>query len=154
MIVKRGITSFFNWDERDTIPEFTFAEFKRVVFGVADPLRLAVTQLTERGVTPNFHSAHLDGGETSVAMLGHSTYPIIAFSEHWKHNDGQLRLVDCIRIATELKRMFPHVTVAESGELTRKLTESDLALLDEGELDQIKYWKPQTVGEIAFNWWD
>jgi len=154
MVLKRGITSFFNWDDRGTIPEFAFSEFKRVVFGVADPLRLAVSELNERGVTPNFHSARLDGAETALTILGHSTYPIFAFSEPLRHDACQLHFVDCASIATEISRLFPELTVVTADELKRKPTESNLDSLDATELEQIEYWKPQSVGEIAFNWWD
>ncbi len=43
MILRRGITSFFNWDKRGAIPEFSIAEFKCIVFAVAAPLAYAVS---------------------------------------------------------------------------------------------------------------
>lgn len=154
MILKRGITSFFNWDKRGTIPEFTFGEFKRIVFAVAANLRLDVSILAERNVTPNFHVARLDDSELSVLMLGHSIYPLIAFAKSANPDASRLQFVDCARIANEMQNLFPDVIIAGSDELARKLTESDQALLDVVEREQIKYWKPTTVGEVAFNWWD
>ena len=50
--------------------------------------------------------------------------------------------------------MFPDVTVATTTELNRKLADNDLAKLDAAELEQVKYWEPQSVGDVAFNWWD
>jgi len=154
MILRRGISSLFSGNDRGAIPEFSFAEFKRIVYGVADPLRLAVSEIKERGVTPNFHSARLNGAETSLTILGHSINPILAFSEPLEQSEAQLRFIDCPRIATELARCFPHLIIAPAEELNRKPTKPDFDLLDAAELDQIRYWKPESVGEIAFNWWD
>ena len=154
MIIKRGITSFFNCNNRGAIPEFTLAEFKRIVYTVASNLRLDMSTIIERSVTPNFHRAQLDGSDISILMLGHSTYPLIAFAEPTDQNVCQLRFVDCTRIAKELQNLFPGVTIADSGELTRKVTETDIERLDDVERKQIQYWKPTTVGEVAFNWWD
>lgn len=154
MILKRGITSFFNWDQRGTIPEFPFTEFTRVVYAIAGSLRLEVSRLTERQVTQNFHFAQLSNSDMSTLMLGHSTYPLIAFSETANLSAYQLRFVNRTDIAKELQNLFPNLTIADACELSRKLTETDLVLLDEVERDQIKYWKPTTVGEVAFNSWD
>ncbi len=154
MILRRGITSFFNWDERGTIPEFTFAEFKRIVFAVSTVQRLAVSQLSERHVTPNFHLARLDDSELSVLMLGHSTYPLIAFAKPENAHATKLLFVDCSRIADAMQNLFPDVTIADANELNQELTESDMSVLDLIEREQIEHWKPNTIGEVAFNWWD
>ena len=154
MILRRGITSFFNWDERGTIPEFTFAEFKRIVFAVSTVERLTVPQLNERRVTPNFHLARLDDSKTSVLMLGHSTYPLIGLANPKNTDATKLLFVDCSRIADAMQNLFPDVTIATSNELNQELTESGMSVLDVIEREQIEYWKPKTIGEVAFNWWD
>ena len=154
IVVRRGVTGFFNQDARGTIPEFTFAEFRRVVLPVAASLRLRVSNLAERGVTPNFHSALTSAGERPLTILGHSAYPIVAFAEPAEDHIHQLRFADCEPITRQLRLMFPEVSVATADELAHRLTPTDLAQLDVAERQQIKYWKPTTVGELAFNWWD
>ena len=57
-------------------------------------------------------------------------------------------------IAKLLEEIFPNVIVARLDELSRTITKSDLSLLDRAEIEQVKYWKPATIGELAFNWWD
>ena len=154
MVLKRGITSFFNWDDRGTIPEFSFVEFKGVVYGVSVPLCLAVSELNERGVTPNFHSARLHGVETDLTVVAHSTYPIFAFAEPLDLGSCRLCFIDSETLSRKMGALFPNVSVARAAELNRKLRTSDLAELDAAELEQVDYWKPKTVGELAFNWWD
>ena len=154
MIVRRGITSFFNWDDRGPIPEFGIAEFKSIVYAVATPLGYTVSDISERDVTPNFHSALLTKGDTAVSILGHSTYPIFAFSEPLNLNSCEIRFVDSGPLTQQLADLFPNVAIATTAELDRNLTDTDLALLDTVERDQVKYWQPQTLGNAAFNWWD
>jgi hypothetical protein len=50
--------------------------------------------------------------------------------------------------------LFPHVTIATLEELSRPIAKTDLDQLDRAEIEQVKYWKPHTIGELAFNWWD
>ena len=154
MIVRRGITSFFNGDDRGPISEFGIAEFKSIVYAVASPLGYAVSDVAERGVTPNFHSALLTNGDTKISILGHSTYPIFAFSEPLDLHSCEIRFIDSDPLTQQLAALFPNIAIVTTAELDRKLTVSDLALLDAVEREQIEYWQPQTVGNVAFNWWD
>jgi hypothetical protein len=154
MILKRGITSFFNWDDRGPIPKFGVAEFKSIVYAVATPLGYAVQGVSERGVTPNFHSALLTNGDTPISILGHSTYPIFAFSEPLDLHSCEIRFVDSAPLTQQLVALFPNVAVATTAELVRNLTDIDLESLDAAEREQVKYWQPKTVGNAAFNWWD
>ncbi|WP_156056393.1 hypothetical protein [Streptosporangium roseum] len=40
------------------------------------------------------------------------------------------------------------------AELALPVARADLSELGEVEMDQIRYWRPETVGELAFNFWD
>ncbi|MER6473230.1 hypothetical protein [Streptomyces collinus] len=39
-------------------------------------------------------------------------------------------------------------------ELSTPLTAADTSELAEAELEQVRYWRPSTIGELMFNWWD
>ncbi|MGW7261127.1 hypothetical protein [Streptomyces sp. NPDC054834] len=39
-------------------------------------------------------------------------------------------------------------------ELSTPLTEVDLGELAEAELAQVRYWRPEVLGQLLFNWWD
>jgi hypothetical protein len=152
MILQRGITGFFLWNERGVIPEFGFEDFQRIVFSLA-PL-FSISDLSPRGVTPNFHSASLRRDALSVSVLGHSIYPLIAFTKPLKSESQQLHFVDCELVSQKIALLFPSVKIATAGELDRGLNPLDITQLDSVENDQISYWQPKTVGEVAFNWWD
>ncbi|WP_145058448.1 hypothetical protein [Adhaeretor mobilis] len=131
-----------------------FDDFKRIAYGCATPCGYAVTALTERGLTPNFHTAALENGNDRVHLLGHSSYRIIAFANPREDYSCELSFRDLPVIAEALRQMFPDVTIATVEELSRPVTKTELELLDRAEIEQVKYWKPVTVGELAFNWWD
>ncbi len=154
LVLQRGVTGFFNWDERGAIPEFHFREFKLVIHVVARELSCSATNLVERGVTPNFHSALIACEDQSILILGHSIYPIFAIAKPLEHSSQCLRFIDIDKVSQIVNDHFPHVTLASAQRLTQKLSGTDLVELDEFELEQVKYWKPETVGELVFNWWD
>ena len=114
----------------------------------------SVADLIERGITPNFHTAVLENGNDRLHMLGHSTYPIIAFAEPRESYSCVLVFRDARSIAESLLEMFPDVIIATTAELSKPITNTDLDKLNRAEIEQVKYWKPSTVGELAFNWWD
>ena len=154
LVLQRGVTGFFNWDERGAIPEFRFGDFKLVIHVVARQLTGSAPNLKERGVTPNFHSALIAFEDQSILILGHSIYPIFAIAKPLEDSSHRLRFIDVDKVSQIVNDHFAHVTLASAQRLAQKLTGTDLAELDEFELEQVKYWKPETVGELVFNWWD
>lgn len=48
----------------------------------------------------------------------------------------------------------PDFIYLSSAELNAKYTQNDLAELSEVERGEIRYWKPATIGEIVFNYYD
>ena len=151
MIVRVGITSFYS---RNVLPEFLFDDFKRIAYACAIPCGYTVAALFERGVTPNFHTAVLESDNDRVHLLGHSTYPIFAFAEPREDHSCQLVFRDQPLISEALQRLYPDVEVASLEELSSPISKSDLEKLDRAEIEQVKYWQPTTIGELAFNWWD
>lgn len=153
MILRKGITSFFV--HRD-IPEFRFGCFHQIVISFAKPMGYEIVEMKERGVTPNFHLATLKRQKSreddTISILGHASFPIIAFAEPLV--TCEIRFRNAFAIASRINVLFPEMTIATCEELSRKIEKSDLEQLDRIEREQIKYWKPQTIGELAFNWWD
>jgi hypothetical protein len=151
MIMRKGITSFFS---RNPLPEFPFTEFQQIAFACSVRCGFSVAGLSERGATPNFHSASLERRDEKLLMLGHSNYRIIAFAEPREEYSCELIFRDAIDLAECVVEMYPEFTIASTTDLSLEIQESDLRMLDRAEVEQVKYWKPRTIGELAFNWWD
>jgi hypothetical protein len=163
MLLRRAITRFYD-PRRGEFPEseFTFSEFKSLVYCVANSLGLTASKLSESeklGIgyySPNFYSAYLDDQQSLVVVLGHKTYRIIAFANPPVLYRGELEFIDSPAIANEIKCYFPDIVIVSMSELTRLVDESDLVLLDEPEIKEIKdqskfLSRRLRIGEIVFN---
>lgn len=96
----------------------------------------------------NFYSAKLSRYDQSVFILQNIYYPFAAFTQR-NASGGSIWITppEWIQLPEDPVRFL------SPSELNRDwhgLCE-DLSL---EELEQIRYWKPQTVGEIIFNTWD
>lgn len=154
MVLRPGITSIFESHERGSLPKYSIADFRRLVYTVAASQDWRVASIAAAGITPNFHFAKLESPHRSIFILGHSNYPIVAFAKQVNDVDQRLQFVDESEISSEISRLFPDVAIANGADLNRSITEDDLAQLAPTELRQVKCWKPCTIGQLAFNWWD
>lgn len=155
LLLRRGITGFFLQGDHGKMPHFCSREFKHIVHTAAASHPFIASAFVESGgLVPNFHSAQIRYDRHFISILGHSIYPILAFSEPVDLQLCSLRFINAASIAREILRLFPNVTIASAQDLGRSLMEADLSALYAVERQQIKYWKPKTVGEVVFNWWD
>jgi len=154
MKLRPGITSFFESRECDSLPQYPMAEFKQLVHAVAISQDWNVASIAEAEIPPNFHVAELQSSNARLFVLGHSNFPIVVFAERFDDADQCLQFVDNPNIAGEISQMYPDVEIASATELNRPITDDDLAQLAQADRQQVNYWKPRTIGQLAFNWWD
>ena len=107
-----------------------------------------VTELDTDTYPRNFYSAKLSRYDQSIFLLQNIHYPYAAFAQRdtsggfiWISQPEWLQL-------PEIPVRF--LNLAELNQSWRGLC-GELAPED---LEQIRYWNPQTVGEIVFNTWD
>ena len=147
MILLRGITGF---GSINTVPPLFLDEkaFCRMCHALARENGGAVTELDTDTYPRNFYSAKLSRYDQSIFLLQNIHYPYAAFAQRdtsggfiWISQPEWLRL-------PEIPVRF--LNLAELNQSWRGLC-GELAPED---LEQIRYWNPQTVGEIVFNTWD
>lgn len=133
-------------------------EFRRACYDAARRTGGRVVEFRiSDGVTPNFHQGVLDFGDRrlSIACTRDRVEPVVAVAEPLviegsDREAGPLKFVD----APEL------VAVLAEHSAFQVLTPADLA----GPFDaktwpgyhpsDLKYWAPETLGEVLFNDWD
>ena len=105
-------------------------------------------------VMRSFHEAKLtlrDGTET-VRVLCNAHYPIVAFAspaaQEW---DVRVQFVECPLLAEHLSGEFTILSVQDA---CAGVSPAAIAQLGEAELDQMRYWNPQRIGDVIFNYWD
>ena len=124
-----------------------FRTFKTIVHGVAANLSAEVSELWEASITPNFHSAQLRTTNSEIYLLC-SVEGFWACSSVREKDSCELSFVDNSDVQTALRSLFgiELLTKRQLGVRFRRLPSTSDA--------DISYWKPKTMGDGVFNWWD
>ena len=147
MILPRGITGF---GSINTNPPLFLDEkaFRRMCHALARENGGAVTEVDTDTAVRNFYSAKLSRYDQFVFVLQNIHYPYAAFAQR----DASGRFV-LTQQPEWLQLPEGSVRFLSPSELTRDWHDLCGELAPE-DLEQIRYWNPQTVGEIVFNTWD
>jgi hypothetical protein len=103
----------------------------------------------------------LELGLVRVAIALNKVYPIVAFAEpdeiekvHFGGGGNTLlKFVESPRLE-DVFRSFGNYTVLTKSQLHKPLGQEMCKQLSEVEMNQIKYWKPATLGHLVFQYWD
>ena len=122
--------------------------FRRMCHALARENGGAVTEVDTDTAVRNFYSAKLSRYDQTVFLLHNIHYPYAAFAQR----DASGRFVLTQRPEWLQLPEIPvrFLSIAELNQDWRGLCGE----LGSEELEQIRYWNPQTVGEIIFNAWD
>jgi hypothetical protein len=150
----RGITGFRHVDD-PPLPVCDFAAFRGHCYAAARVLhgRVVAVEAPIRGVEANFARAVLELPTGWVAVLLNAHFPVVAFAEPQTEGDTSVRFTDVPGLA-EAFRGFGGYEVPDVVELTAPLTPEQCQHLAPAEREQVKYWRPERVGELVFNFWD
>lgn len=147
MILPRGITGFWSANTAP-LPLLDEKAFCQMCYSIALENGGTVTELDTDTYPGNLYSAKLSRYDQSIFLLQNIHDPYAAFAQQ----DASGRFV--LTQQPEWLRL-PEGTVRflSPAELNRDWHGlcRDLSL---EELEQIRYWNPQTVGEIIFNTWE
>ncbi|SOD85470.1 hypothetical protein [Streptomyces sp. Ag109_G2-15] len=144
---ERGATGFRAVGEAP-LPEPDLASFQWACHTAARTARLRV-RARDTGVAASYRAVDIGG----TAVLAHCTLPVVAFTAVPVVPAGPVReFVDPPGWAG----VFAEVGFRALGgeELGVGIDRVDLRDLAEAELRQVRYWRPRTLGELMFNWWD
>ena len=147
MILPRGITGFWGTDTAPP-PHLDEKAFCQMCYSIAMENGGVVTEVDTDTAARNFYSAKLSRYDQSVFILQNIHYPYIAFAQR----DAASRFV-LISPPDWLQLSDDPVRVLSPNELNQDW-HGLCGELSPEELEQIRYWNPQTVGEIIFNTWD
>ncbi len=153
-MLKHGITGFIDPRkmprDQNSFPPVEEADFKRACFNAMQQANGKVVEIIAPAVAPNFYRAVVTIGSDAFEILGHTIHRLIAFSAPIR--GCFIVFIDC----PELEPYFSQqgYEVLARAELMARPTMEALTLLGAAEIEQIKYWKAETNGEIAFNWFD
>lgn len=152
MKIPYGVSGFYNSDERKP-PEIDVAKYKELCYQLARALGAELQEFHESLYPANFYKAVFLLGEKNICLVMNKHYPLLAFAD----------IADAVRIEFidyppgngVIPEGFKVLAVAElETPVPRNVDDLQSAGLNQGEIQQIKYWKPDTLGQIIFNFWD
>ena len=154
MILRSGISGFYNRVDQARLPEVKLKTFKKEIISVIAMAGYRPCYFRKADLTPNFHLGVFAKEQgVTIGVVCNSIYPLVTFVEEPKEYECSLAYID-LEEPAEMIEEHTNFKVLYQNELSTKLSAAELKCLNEAELSQIKYWQPQTIGEIIFNWWD
>ena len=147
MILPKGITGFWGTDTAP-LPHLDEKAFFQMCHSIAMENGGTVTELDTDTYPRNFYSAKLSRYDDAVFILHNIHYPYAAFAQ--RDGFGGFVLTnqpEWFRLPTGSVHFL---SLAELNQDWHNLCR-ELSL---EELEQIRYWRAQTIGEIIFNSWD
>lgn len=122
----------------------------------ANALQGKVSEFQYPGIVTNFYRALLavdiEHQTLCAQVLLNKVYPLIAIAAPAEYNYLNLEFLD-----SALSKQFDYeykVLSKQELETPFNPNESLAGILLEAEISQIKYWLPQRVGDVIFNFWD
>lgn len=98
----------------------------------------------------NFYTYQIGIRTKVFHILLHSNFPFVAFASVVDYS-GIVFIDAPEQVKTILTENY---IVLESKLLNQTFTSEDTRTLGRHEQEMIKYWKPETIGEVIFNYWD
>lgn len=147
MMLLKGITGFWSADAEPP-PFLDEKAFCRMCHVLARESCGTVTEVDTDTAARNFYLAEIRRYDVSIFLLQNIHYPYAAFARRdpsggfiWTSQPEWLRLLE-----SPVRLLSPDELTQDWRGLCRELSPE--------EQKQIRYWNPQTVGEIIFNIWD
>jgi hypothetical protein len=144
---ERGATGFHRAGE---VPprETDLKSFRRACHAAARMAGAAVQGL-DVGLCASFDAVDIAG----TVVLVHRHLPVVAFSGAALEPGSPVRgFVPPPPWAGPLADAG--FRLLEPAEPDAPIERVDLSALPEAELKAVRHWRPQTLGELMFNWWD
>jgi len=147
-MILSGVSGF--WDDCSTTPPFSNLEqFKRDCFIVARKTKCKVKEFNFSLLGRNFITCSFEDNGLLTYCLLNVHYPLISFASTVE--PFNIKFIDSEVLQREFSDSYKVLT---SEALSRPITHGTLHNLNSAELKQMDYWKPTTIAELIFNYWD
>lgn len=153
--IPRGTTGFRYFKEAP-LPETDRRAVAELSYQWARNLGGTVEQILPPSLTSTYYAAVLAHGQYEVqhvTVLFHRHLPLLALVSHPPRDLDDLCVIDD-PIVTEAMPDYSEFQLLAHDQLAAPVTSTSLSELAATELNQIAYWKPETIGEVLFNLWD
>jgi hypothetical protein len=91
--------------------------------------------------------------DEALAILSSLEQRYVASAKPIDSHSCELQFIDHPRLSTEIKNQYPDAIVL-SAEMLTTYRDPDCLEALHGDSRDARYWKPRSLGDIIFNWWD
>lgn len=152
-----GVTGFY--DPKENPPPFIDGKpFKQLCFTVITSNGGKVINFIEPQIGTNFFEVEIQVFNKHMYILLNAHYPFLAFAS--SVDFGNVIFIDVPQLYNEFSPYYRVMSVHELNEpLLMKEVKGKIVVeneneLNDAELKQIAYWKPQKIGDVVFHFWD
>lgn len=150
MILPNGVTGFSD-SEANKPPKVDGKQFKQLCFDLAARNGGKVIEFYTPQYQANFYHAQVEVLGNVFYILLNEHYPYLTFASLIE--PGNIKFIDKPSLNEQFSPFYRVIGTVELNvpfhQTMVKKTE-----LNTAELEQLAYWKPETVGQIIFNFWD
>ena len=143
MLLKRGITGFFNVDA-GSLEENDYTAFQQICYSIIHINNWHLINVCNPDHTNYFYAQFISNKQNLYVLLN-KYYPIAAFTNELTMNEKTFIDVP--------ENLYMNYDIVGAEILNSPFTDSQHNL-SKAELEQIRYWNPISVGNIIFNEWD
>lgn len=150
-----GISGFYNSDEPKP-PEMDVSKYKELSYDLARKLDGELLDFVDSLYPANFYKAYFKLPARNICLIMNKHYPMLAFANTVEVGNAiKFEFLDFPEGKKEVPGQYT-VLSAEmlDSEVPKNIDELPENKLNKGDIEQIKYWKPETIGQIIFNFWD
>jgi hypothetical protein len=149
MPLPKYITGFYHVDETPPPTLVNGKQFIQLCYDIASRNGGKVIDFRPPEFPRNFYNAKVEMFDEQFHILLNEHYPFLAYASVVEV--GNFSFID----KPILNEYFsPFYRIWKTDELNKRIRPNLLKELAPLELEQIAYWKPKTIGQIIFNYWD
>lgn len=124
-----------------------FSNFKHIIYAACHTLHTTPSDWFAPDITPNFYAVRITDRDTEFFVLcNHADQ--WAYSRTFEPMRCTLSFIDQPAFSVALQNLFD-ITPLTTAELM-----ADFCLQPDLSMADVQYWKPRTMGDALFHWWD
>lgn len=159
MLLLDGVTGSYKVEGDDRKPAVDAYEFKKLCYTIANHVGGKVVSVSDHPQGTNFYQAEFQLNGEQIYILLNGSYPFFAFASKVEYMN--IEFINHQALSNEIQAFSKDYRVLKTSELDEQIqphgrnhTLRNENTLNQNDLRDIFYWKPKTVGEVIYNYWD
>ena len=149
MMLPNGITGFYEPGSHK--PQIDRPLFKQIGYSALSRHGGNIIEFHAPQYPANYYDVHAEMSGSPFFILLNEHYPFLAFASAVEY--GNIQFMDIPALHEDFSPFYRIMSKAELCKPFNLSLTRDYEIRS-AELEQITYWKPETIGQIIYNYWD